>query len=228
MKKRLLYFSILLFQLFFFNNVLAGDTSYVLLRIRGIELIPPELDNGHYLKLQLMTTLQNEWRKKAVVLIPSDDSSQVNSRQINFTVEVSIVELHVNEPIISQQTRSVSRDVTSNTYKDEAEDLRKEHTTVYADLTVTEKSMNALLRLSIYTTKFPEAISLWSEIVDGSFTWENKSATYSGSYQALGSKEIVLVKTKPKPAPKEIEVYKDVVRQCINKSSRKIAQSISP
>jgi hypothetical protein len=226
--KRLPYFSILLIQLFFLNNVLAGDTSFVLLRIRGIELIPTELDNGHYLKQQLVTSLQNEWKGKTVILISSDDSLQVASKQINYTIEVNIIELHVNEPIISQQTRSVSRDVTTNTYKDEAEDLRKEHTTVYADLTVTEKSVNALLRLSIYTTKFPETFALWNEVVDGSFNWENKSATYSGSYQALGSKEIVLVKTKPKPAPKEIEVYKDVVRQCINKSSRKIAQSISP
>ncbi len=226
--KRLPYFSILLIQLFFLNNVLAVDTSFVLLRIRGIELIPTELDNGHYLKQQLVTSLQNEWKGKTVILISSDDSLQVASKQINYTIEVNIIELHVNEPIISQQTRSVSRDVTTNTYKDEAEDLRKEHTTVYADLTVTEKSMNALLRLSIYTTKFPETFALWNEVVDGSFNWENKSAAYSGSYQALGSKEIVLVKTKPKPAPKEIEVYKDVVRQCINKSSRKIAQSISP
>ena len=226
--KRLLYFSILLIQLFFVNKSIAGDSIYILLRIQGAELVPPELDNGNYLKQQLLIALHNEWKRKEVVIILSEDSLRVHSTQFNFVIELKILELHVNPPIVNQQTNSVSRDVTTNTYKDETEDLRKEHTTVYADLTVTEKFMTALLRIAIYTSKLPESVALWSEMVDGSFNWQNKSATYSGSYQALSSKDIFLVKTKPRPAPAEIEVYKDVVRQCINKSSRKIAQSIIP
>lgn len=226
--KRLLYLSILLIQLFFVNKSIAGDTTYILLRIQGTELVPPEIDNGSYLKQQLLTALHNEWKRREVVIILSDDSLRVHSTQFNFVIELKILELHVNPPVVNQQTNTVSRDVTTNTYKDETEDLRKEHTTVYADLTVTEKSMNALLRMGIYTSKLPEAVALWSEIVDGSFNWQNKSATYTGSYQALGSKEILLVKTKPRPSPAETEVYKDVIRQCISKSSRKIAQSIIP
>ena len=226
--KRLLFFSFVLLQLISNKTVIASDTSYVLLRIQGTDLVPPELDNGHYLKQQFLTTLHSEWKKKAVVIILSDDSLRVNSTRFNFVIEVKILELHVNAPVILQQNLSVSRDVTTNTYKDESEDLKKEHTTVYADMTITEKSMTALLRLGIYITKIPGAVTVWSEIVAESFNWENKSATYTGNFQALGSKEIILARTKPKPTPKETEVYRTLVRQCINKTSRQIASSISP
>ena len=226
--KRLLCFSLILIQFIFNKPVIAADTSYVLLRIQGTELIPPEIDNGHYLKQQLLTTLHSEWKRKAVVIILSEDSLRVNSTRFDFIIEVKIIELHVNSPIILQQNLSVSRDVTTNTYKDESEDLKKEHTTVYADMTITEKSMTALLRMGIYTTKLPEVVTVWGDIVAESFNWENKSATYTGNYQALGSKEIILTKTKPKSTPKEIEVYRTVVRQCINKISSQIANSINP
>jgi len=225
--KRLLYFSLVLLQLISGKPVMAADSSYILLRIKGTEWIPPALDNGHYLQQQLLTTLQNEWKKKPVLIILSSDSSRVQSTQFNFIIEITILELHVNEPIILQQTLPVSRDVTTNTYKDESEDLKKAHTTVYADLTITEKSMTALLRMGIHTTKLPEVVSLWSEIAAESFNWENKSATYTGSNQALGSKEIILTRTKPKPTPKDTDVYRTLVRECINKYSRQIANSIS-
>ncbi len=226
--KRLLYFSFVLLQLISVKTVLAADSSYILLRIKGTEWVPPTLDNGHYLQQQILTTLQSEWKKKPVLIILSNDSLRVQSIQFNFIIEVTILELHVNEPVILQQNLPVSRDVTTNTYKDESEDLKKEHTTVYADLIITEKTMTALLRMGIHTTKLPEAVTLWSEIAAESFNWENKSATYTGSNQALGSKEIILTRTKPKPAPKETDVYRMLVRQCINKYSRQIANSISP
>jgi len=226
--KRLLCFSFVLLQLISGKPVIAADSSYILLRIKGKEWVPPVLDNGHFLQQQILTTLQNEFKKKPVLIILSDDSLQAQSTRFNFIIEVTILELHVNEPVILQQNLSVSRDVTTNTYKDESEDLKKEHTTVYADMIITEKSMSALLRMGIHTTKLPEVVTLWSEIVAESFNWENKSATYTGNYQALGSKEIVLARTKPKPTPKETEVYKAMVRQCINKSSRQIANSIIP
>ena len=226
--KRLLCFSFVLFQIISHKPAIAADTSYVLLRIQGTELIPPELDNGNYLKQQLLTTLHSEWKRRAVVIILSEDSLRVNSTRFNFVIEVKILELHVNAPVILQLNLSVSRDVTTNTYKDESEDLKKEHTTVYADMIITEKSMTALIRMGIYTTKLPEVVTVWSDIFAESFDWENKSATYTGNYQALGSKEIVLTKTQPKPTPKELEVYRTVVRQCINKTSRQIANSINP
>lgn len=225
--KRLIYFSFVLLQLISGKTVKASDTSYILLRVRGTEIIPQSLDKSHYLQQQLLITFQNEWKRKEVIVILSDDSLRVASTHFNFAIDINVVEVHVNPSIINQQTRTVSRDVTTNTYKDESEDIRKEHATLYADLTVTEKTMTALLRLSVSTIKLPETIPIWNELIAESFNWENKSATYTGNFQALGSKEIVLTRAKPRPAPAETDVYREMVRQCIDKSSRKIANSIN-
>jgi len=200
----------------------AADTSYVLLRVRGTEQVPATLDKGHYFQQQLITALQHEWRKKPMVIVSSEDSEQVAKRQFALVIEINFLEVHINDPIINQQNKSLSRDVHANTYKDEAEDLRKQDANVSAEMIITEKAVTALIRVSASTVKLPDAVVNWSEIIAETYMWENKSATYTGSFQALGIKDVELVRSKSRPVPKQEEVYKGVVKQCINTISGKI------
>ncbi len=217
---------LLLMQVVSGTILFASDTSYVLLRIRGTDQVPANLDKGHYFQQQLITALQHEWRRKSMVIVSSEDSEQVAKRQFAFVIEINILEIHVNDPIINQQNKSLSRDVHANTYKDEAEDLRKQEATVSAEMIITEKSVTAIMRLSASTVKLPDAFINWSELIAETYFWENKSATYTGSFQALSTKDIELARSKPRPVPKQEDVYKGVVNQCVNNISGKIANTL--
>jgi len=210
------------------TSVIASDTNFVLLKIRGMELVPEVWDKGAYLQHQIISTMQHEWKRKSFVIITSDDTARYRSIKPKFAIEINILELHINDPVINQQNKMVSRDVTTNNYRDEAEDQRKEHAAVNADMTILEKSQTGILRISVATVNVPEAVTYWSELLVESYNWENKSATYTGSFQALGSKEVLLVRSKERPVPKPEDIYRDMVRQCINKSSSRIANSINP
>lgn len=219
--KRLLLI-LLLIPIVFGTVLFAADTSYVLLRVRGTEQVPANMDKGNYFQQQLIAALQHEWRKKPITIVSSEDSEQVAKRQFALVIEINFLEVHINDPIINQQNKSLSRDVHANTYKDEAEDLRKQDANVSAEMIITEKSVTALMRVSASTVKLPDAVVNWSEIIAETYFWENKSATYTGSYQALGIKDVELVRSKPRPVPRQEEVYKGVVKQCINTISGKI------
>lgn len=204
----------------------AADTSYFLLRVRGTEQVPATLDKDHYFQQQLIAALQHEWRKKPIIIVSSEDSEQVAKKQFALVIEVNFLEIYINDPIINQQNKSLSRDVHANTYKDETEDLRKQDANVSAEMIITEKSVTALMRVSASTVKLPDAVVNWSEIVAETYLWENKSATYKGSFQALGIKDIELVRSKSRPVPKQEEIYKEVVKQCVNTISGKIPNSL--
>ena len=222
--KGLLFFLLILC---YGDVVFANDTSYILLRIKGIEQVSENWNTNHFFQRQMHDAIQHEVRKKEFVVVLAEDSPEVRtSRQFAFVIEINILEVLVNEPIIYQQNSSLSRDITTNTYKDETEDLRKEHATVTADVTITEKSVSGILRIRVATFKLPDVSVVWGDLLVESYKWENKSATYTGSYQALSLKELELIKTKSKPVPKPENVYRDLVHQCINKSSKKIASSL--
>ncbi len=223
------YFVGLLFllQINLAETVCGADTSYILLRVRGLELIPEGLDKGHFFQQQLLMLLQRELRNKTSLIIASDDSEKVAAVQFNFAIDINILELHLNDPIINEVNNVLSRDVHSNTYKDEAEDLRKEEARVTAEITITEKLVTGILRINAATLKLPEMSTNWNDLFVESYNWENKSATYTGSLQALGIKEKQLVKTRPKPVPKQETIYRELVLQCIKKASLKIISSMN-
>lgn len=224
MKRRLL---LLLLMLVVSGTILhAADTSYVLLRVRGAEQVPANLDKGYYFQQQLITAFQHEWRKKPIIIVSSEDSEQVAKKQFALVIEINFIEVQINDPIINQQNKSLSRDVHANTYKDEAEDMRKQDANVSAEMIITEKSVTALMRVSASTVKLPDAVVNWSEIIAETYLWENKSATYTGSFQALGIKDIELVRSKARPVPKKEEVYKGIVKQCVNTISGKIPNTL--
>ncbi len=203
-----------------------GDTLYVLIRIKGMELVSGDWNHGDYLQHQLVAALKKDFRKRPAEFIFQTDNAQPIPGQSNYILDLTILELHVNEPVINQQNRSVSRDVTTNTYSDEAEDVRKQHTTVYADMVVYEKSVNAIVRIAVSATRLPELQSGWNEVLAESYKWENKSATYTGNFQAMGSKDIELVRSKARPVPSSDQVYKDMIREIFVKNSRKIVNNL--
>ena len=221
------YFFGLLFQISLVASVSAADTSYIVLRVRGLELVPQGLDKGHFFQQQLMSLLQRELRNKSALIISSDDSEKVAAVQFNFAIEINILELHLNDPIINELNSVLSRDVHSNTYKDEAEDLRKEEARVTAEITITEKLVTGILRINAATLKLPEMSTNWNDVFVESYNWENKSATYTGSLQALGIKEKQLIKARALPVPKQELIYRELVQQFVKKASGKIINSMN-
>lgn len=224
--KPFIFFLLFFAQLLSVSTALAGDTSYVLLRIHGNDQIAASWDKGNYLEHQFITALQRELRKKELLVLPWADSQRVSSPNLVYIIEINILEAQVNEPITNQRNNFLSRNVHTNTYKDETEDLHKVEATVTAEMIVTEKQVTAILRMRIAVIKLPEAVTSWSELVVESYKWENKSATYTGSVQALTNKELELIRAKPKPIPRQDEVYKEIVKQCVIKSTAKIAAAL--
>lgn len=202
------------------------DTLRVLVRIKGMELVSEEWNHGEYLQHQFVAALKKDFKKRPVEFRFQQDTIRSIEKDIQFVIDLNIVELRVNEPVVGQQTTPVSRQVTTNNYSDEAEDLHKQHTTVYADLTMTEKSVTALVRILVSTTRMPEVITTWNDLLVESYKWENKSATYTGSFQALGSKDIELVRSKAKPVPTAGQVYKEMIREIFVKNSRKLVDNL--
>lgn len=202
------------------------DTVQILVRIKGLEQIPAQWNHDRFLQQQFASILRKDIRKKEAHIVFADDSAEVIRQSFQFILEMNVLELRVNDPVINQQNRPVSRDVTTNTYSDETEDSRKQHTTVYADLTVYEKSISGMFRFTIATIRMPEVITSWNDIIVETYQWENSYGTYTGSFQALSSKDISLVKSKPRNMPAADQVFKDMVRAAFNKSSKKIADSL--
>ena len=190
-----------------------------------MEWVKEDWNKSHFLEQQIAASIKKTHNKIPVRLINVTDTNSLGPISYNYELDIDILELRINEPVELQQNRSLSRDVNTNNYSDEAEDLRKSHTTVYADFTQYEKSINALFRVAISTNHLPDMNSTLNEVVAESFTWESKYATYSGNFLALGTKEAQLSKTKPKPVPSTEQIFKDLCRQIFNKSSKKIADS---
>jgi hypothetical protein len=80
--------------------------------------------------------------------------------------------------------------------------------------------------MTVSTTHLPEANTIWEEIFTESFKWENNTATYTGSHQALGYKELELVRNKVKPIPTPETIYESLIKHWTDKSSAKIANSL--
>lgn len=203
----------------------SNDTIYVLLKLRGMDLVNETWNKNHYIEQQVSSSIRKSNKKAPVSIIPVDDTAHLEKRTYAYLVDLNIMELRVNEPVVLQQNKSLSRDVNTNNYSDEAEDLRKSHTTVYADFTQFEKTMDGFLRVSISSTRLHDFISTWTDVFAESFKWESQYGTYTGNFLALGSKEVQLSRTKPKPVPTQEQVFKDLIRQVVNKSSKNIADS---
>lgn len=208
------------------HRISGEDTLHVLVRIKGMDLITEEWNKGEYLQHQFVAAMKKDLKKHPFEFRFQTDTAHSIPPEIQYVIDLNIIELRINEPVVGQQNRPVSRDVTTNTYSDEAEDLRKQHTTLYADLTVTEKSVNALIRINASVTMMPEVTTKWSDLLVESYKWENKSATYTGSFQALGSKDIELVRSKAKPLPTSEQIYKEMIREIFVKNSRKLSDNL--
>lgn len=202
------------------------DTSYVLLRLQGTHADFKQWDKGEYLLHQLQTLLRKELHQKNLLLISETDTLQATLHPMQAIIYINILELTIQEPVLNQMSRSVSREITANNYSDETEDLRKQHAMVYADLVISEKSVSSLLRVSVSVIQMPEATTRWNELFAESFAWENRSATYTGSFEALGSKDIQLVRAKARPVPPSVDIYKTLIHQWLDKATRKLVQAL--
>jgi hypothetical protein len=220
----------LLFVLISFGNFptvfcQTNDTIYVLLKLRGMDLVNEAWNKNHFVEQQIVSAVRKTSKKAPVRIISVEDTAQLGNLPYAYQIDLHILELRVNEPVVLQQNKSLSREVNTNNYSDEAEDLRKSHTTVYADFTQFEKTMDGLLRISISSTRVQDFTNIWTDVLVETFKWESQYGTYTGNFLALGTKEVQLSRTKPKPVPTQEQVFKDLIRQVLNKSSKNITDS---
>lgn len=214
----------LCFSSLLFVVVTASDSTYVLVQARGLNGRDSVFNKGHMLEKQLILELKKQLKKKPVSFLLPEDISDGHS--YNYSIVLNVLELHIDEPVINQLMKNFSQEVIANNYRDEAEDIRKVHAIVSADLTITERLVSGFIRLTVSTTQLPATSTVWEEIFTESFKWENNTATYSGSQQALGYKELELVRNKVKPIPTPEMVYEALVKHWTDKSSAKIANSL--
>lgn len=217
-----------LFLLFFCcllsGMALASDSTYVLVQVRGLYGNDSALNKGHLLERQLILELKKQLKKKPVSFLLQEDLSAGQS--YNYSIVLNVLELHIDEPVINQLMKTFSQEVIANNYRDEAEDIRKVHAIVSADLSITERTVTGFIRMTVSTTRLSDASTIWEELSTESFKWENKTATYTGSQQALGYKELELVRNKVKPLPTPETIYESLVKHWTDKSSSKIAGSL--
>lgn len=204
--------------------VTANDSTYVLIQSRGLYGNDSVLNKGHMLEKQLIIELKKQLKKKPVVFLLPEDI--VEGQTYTYSVVLNVLELHIDEPVINQMMKTLSQEVIANNYRDEAEDIRKVHAIVSADLSITERSVTGFIRMTVSTTRLPEASTTWEEVFTESFKWQNNTATYTGSQQALGYKELELVRNKVKPTPTPETIYESLVKHWTDKSSAKIANSL--
>lgn len=215
---------LIIFCCLFSGTAVASDSTYVLVQVRGLYGHDSALNKGHMLERQMILELRKQLKKRPVsFLLPED---LVDGRSYTYSIVLNVLELHIDEPVINQLMKTLSQEVIANNYRDEAEDIRKVHAIVSADLSITERSVTGFIRMTVSTTRLPEASTLWEEMFTESFRWENNTATYTGSHQALGYKELELVRNKVKPVPPPDSIYESLVKHLTDKSSSKIAGSL--
>ena len=217
-------FLIFCFSSLLFGVVNASDSTYVLVQARGLNGRDSAFNKGHMLEKQLILELKKQLRKKPVSFLLSEDITE--GHPYNYSIVLNVLELHIDEPVINQLMKTFSQEVIANNYRDEAEDIRKVHAIVSADLSITERSVSGFIRLTVSTTQLPAASTVWEEVFTESYKWENNTATFTGSQQALGYKELELVRNKVKPLPSPETVYEALVKHWTDKSSAKIANSL--
>lgn len=221
MKSGWLFFSLLLLSPSF---LMAGDSAFVLVQVHGLTERSASFNKGHFLEKQLISNLKKDLKKMPVRFFTVEDSAA--SPVFNFSLVLNVLELNIDEPIINQVLKTISNEINANNYRDEAEDLKKQHAVVSADITILEKTVTAFLRITVSTIQLPQVSTLSENVFTDSYKWENKSATYTGSFQALGYKEVELVRNKEKPVPEPQAVFETLIKQWANKYSAKIAGSL--